>query len=164
VRVVVADASSLILAAKCEVLRPYAGRVEIIVPREVVREVATPELRRRHVDAMRIAEAIDEGLLRVASVRSRRKLPLALGRGEAAAIRLFLQERADLLLTDDGRAIRTCRLLAIPFTTTPRVVVDLHRDGALDTATARRALEKLAVVGRYTREIIAAALVALRET
>jgi predicted nucleic acid-binding protein len=113
---------------------------------------------------MRIAEAIDEGLLRVASVRSRRKLPLALGRGEAAAIRLFLQERADLLLTDDGRAIRTCRLLAIPFTTTPRVVVDLHRDGALDTATARRALEKLAVVGRYTREIIAAALVALRET
>jgi len=61
------------------------------------------------VDAVRIAEAIDEGLLHVASVRSRRKLPLALGRGEAAAIRLFLQERADLLLTDDGRAIRTSR-------------------------------------------------------
>lgn len=163
VRVVVADACSLILMAKCEVLHPYGGSVTLLAARQVVAEAASVELQRRHVDALRIARAVADGRLVVKAVRSRRRLPVALGPGEAATIRLFLQERADLVLTDDGRALRTCRLLAVPFTTTPRVVVDMHAAGRLRRPEARRALEKLAVVGRYATEVIAAALAALLE-
>lgn len=79
-------------------------------------------------------------------------------------MRLFGEIGAALVLCDDGRAIRVCRLLGIPFTTTPRVVVDLVHGHALRRRDGRRALEKLAVVGRYAREIIAAALSALEET
>ena len=79
---------------------------------------------------------------------------------ESAAIRLLLlQVEADVLVSD-GRAIRTCRIIRLPVTTSPRVVVDLYRDGVIGLAKARTALETLAVVGRYARDVIAAALVA----
>lgn len=103
------------------------------------------------------------GLIRGAVAHTRRRLPLDLGRGEGDAIRLLLEFDADVLLADDRRALRTCRLLGVPFTTTPRVVVDLHRAGVIELAEARRALEKLAIVGRYSREVVAAALTSLHE-
>jgi predicted nucleic acid-binding protein len=162
-RVVVADACSLILMEKCSLLRTYGSRVELMAPRQVIEEVASPELQSLHADAANIARAISEGAIVVKVVRSRQKLPIALGPGEAATIRLFIQEGAELVLSDDGRALRTCRLLGIPFTTTPRVIVDLHQAGDLNKADARRALEKLAIFGRYSSDIVGAAIAQLTE-
>ncbi len=54
--------------------------------------------------------------------------------------------------------------MRLPFTTSPRVVVDLYREGVIGRPKARTALETLAVAGRYARDIIAAALVALLES
>ena len=133
------------------------------MPRQVFDEVASPPLVLRHADAALVARLVKAGFLRVVEVVSGRNLPLALGRGEAAAIRLVLEADADLLLSDDGRAIRTCRILGLPFITSPRVVVDLYRDGIVRLSNARAALETLAVAGRYARDVIAAALVALQE-
>jgi predicted nucleic acid-binding protein len=163
VRVVVADASSLILLAKCSLLSTYGRRVTLLAPHRVLAEAAARHLWQAHPDAAEIARCAEEGLVRAEAVRSRRRLPLALGEGEAAAIRLFLARKADLLLSDDGRALRACRLLGVPFTTTPRVIVDLRAAGAIPAPRARRALEKLAVAGRYSRDVIAAALAALLE-
>lgn len=162
-RLIVADVSSLILLAKCSLLSTYAERVRLLAPRRVFEEAASAGLREEHPDAEMIARCEKNGLLQIESVRSRRRLPLALAKGEADAIRLFLEKEADLLLSDDARAIKTCRLLDLPFTTTPRVVVDLARARVIETAAARRALEKLAVAGRYSRDILAAALVAIQE-
>ncbi|MGH7823391.1 MAG: hypothetical protein ACREQ9_26825 [Candidatus Binatia bacterium] len=162
-RVVVADASSLILMAKTSILGTYGAHVSLLIPSQAFAEVASPRLRKVHPDARLIARTVDDGLVQVRSVRSRRKLPLSLGAGEAATVRLFDEAKADLVLSDDGRAIRVCRLLGIPFTTTPRVVVDLVSSKALGRGDGRRALEKLAVLGRYAPEIIAAALAALEE-
>ena len=53
--------------------------------------------------------------------------------------------------------------MGLPFITSPRVVVDLYRDGVIRLSRARTALETLAVAGRYARDVIAAALVALQE-
>jgi len=153
----------LILLAKCAVLRDYCQRVDLQVPHEVVDEVASAPLVLRYADAALVAGLVEEGSVRAVKVVSGRSLPLALGRGEAAAIRLLLQADADVLLSDDGRAIRTCRVMGLSFTTSPRVVVDLYREGVIRLPKARTALETLAVAGRYAREVIAAALVALLE-
>ena len=53
--------------------------------------------------------------------------------------------------------------MGLPFITSPRVVVDLYHDGVIRLSRARTALETLAVAGRYARDIIAAAFVALQE-
>ena len=162
-RVVVADASSLILLAKCSLLFEYSRGVELQVPRQAFEEVASASLVRRYDDAALVAKLARDGSIRVVAGTTHRDLPRALGRGEAAAIRLWFEADADLVLSDDGRAIRTCRILAIPFTSSPRVVVDLYRTGAVPLAKARKALEVLAVTGRYGRDMIAAAMVALQE-
>lgn len=153
----------MILLAKCAVLRDYSRRVDLQVPLQVLDEVASAPLVLRYADAALVAGLVEEGSLRAVEVVSRRSLPLALGGGEAAAVRLFLQADADLLLSDDGRAIRTCRIMRVPFTTSPRVVVDLYRQGVIRLRKARTALETLSVAGRYARDVIAAALVALQE-
>lgn len=144
-------------------LRDYSRRVDLQVPREVFDEVASAPLVRRYTDAASVAGLANEGLLRVVEAVSHRSLPLALGRGEAAAIRLWFEAEADVLLSDDGRAIRTCRMMGIPFTNSPRVVVELCRAGVVRRSRARTALETLAVAGRYGRDLIAAAMVALQE-
>lgn len=153
----------MILLAKCSLLRAYCERVELIAPRRVLEEASAAELWEKHPDAELIARCAHAGLIRQEGVDAGDRLPLQLGAGEADAIRLFLQVKADLLLSDDGRALRACRLLAIPFTTSPRVAVDLRKCGAVELRVARQALEKLAVVGRYSRAVIAAALIALQE-
>ena len=53
--------------------------------------------------------------------------------------------------------------MGLSFTTSPRVVVDLYRQGVIRLRNARTALETLSVAGRYARDVIAAALVALQE-
>ncbi len=163
-RLVVADASSLILLAKISLLEAFGRRVSLLAPRRVLAEASAKRLWPAHPDAAEIARCAQEGLIQGVAVKSRRKLPLALGGGEAAAIRLVLERRADLLLSDDGRALRACRLLGIAFTTSPRVIVDLCLRRAISQERARRALEQLAVVGRYSRDVIAAALAALQES
>ena len=69
---------------------------------------------------------------------SRRSLPLARSRVEAAAVRLMLPEDADVLLSDDGRAIRACRIMRLRLTTSPRVVVDLYCEGVIGLPKARK--------------------------
>lgn len=162
-RVVVADASSLILLAKCSMLLDYSRGVDLQVPLQAFEEVASASLVLRYADAAHVAKLAREGSIRVVEETAHRDLPRALGRGEAAAIRLWFDADADVVLSDDGRAIRTCRIMGIPLTTSPRVVVDLYRTGAVRLGRARRALETLAVTGRYGRDIIAASLVALQE-
>jgi predicted nucleic acid-binding protein len=163
VRIIVSDASSLILLAKTDMLETYSHRVTLIAPTAVFQEAASSALQARYADARTISALADAGRLHVEKVTSRRKLPIALGTGEAQTIRLFLQSKADAVLSDDGRAIRTCRMLGVPFSTTPRVIVDLHRAELVTTREARRSLEKLAIIGRYAPEIVAAALVRLTE-
>ncbi len=162
-RIVVADASSLILLAKVDALALYGRRVHLLVPRTVVEECAAPDLAARHPDAAVIRGFLEGGLLEVRETIGTRPLPIALGRGEADALHVFFESGADLLLSDDGRALRACRLLGVPFTSSPRVLVDLCAAGALSRADARRALEFLGTAGRYPTAVIAAALSMLSE-
>ncbi len=82
-------------------------------------------------------------------------------KGEDEAVSLFGEIKADLFLCDDGRAIKICRVLQIPFTTSPRVVVDLYRKSLIDIDKAKEALNRLEILGRYSKDIIANALLDL---
>lgn len=68
-----------------------------------------------------------------------------------------------VLATDDGKAIRAARFLKIPFIITPKIVVELFRLRKVSFPEARKAVEKLGKVGRYTPDIIAEAMFLLAE-
>jgi hypothetical protein len=76
---------------------------------------------------------------------------------------LALKSRESVLATDDGKAIKAARFLKIPFTITPRIVVDLFRLKKISLKKARQSIEKLGKVGRHSPAIIAESILSLME-
>ena len=76
-------------------------------------------------------------------------------------ILLFNEIKADMFLMDDGSAIKICKVLKIPFTTSPRVVIDLYRRWVIDIDKAKEVLNKLEILGRHSKDIISSALLEL---
>ena len=160
-KLLVADSSSLILLTKTGVLQTLLEVATVIVPEAVFNEVCAPGHVHKHVDAGVVLELVEHGRLETKAVVTARPLPVSLGLGERDAIQLFFQEDADAVLTDDGRAIKACKLLAVPYIPTPRLVVDLCRSHRLSFDAAGDALEQLAFFGRYAPDVIASAFARL---
>lgn len=161
---IVSDSSSLILLTKCSLLKILCELTEIFVPKAVIAEVASQTLVRKHPDAALISALASEGSIHVKRPNaSRLKLPISLHKGEKDALLLALQLEGSILATDDGKAIKAAKFLKLPFTITPKIIVDLFRRDKINFEKARESLEKLGVIGRYSPEILADAMLSLRE-
>ena len=68
-----------------------------------------------------------------------------------------------VLATDDGKAIKTCRFLNLPFSISPKIATELYRHGRIEGPLAQAAIEKMRIEGRYAPDIIAEALLKLKE-
>jgi predicted nucleic acid-binding protein len=77
-----------------------------------------------------------------------------LGRGEAEAIALALNEKAQLLGIDDKNGINACKLLGIAFTTAVGILIRSREKGLLEEPEALEKLALLAKHGRYKDSII----------
>ena len=130
--------------------------VELYIPATVFQECAGEDIRKRHPDALDIWKLAEQKKIHVTALGKRKRM-----KGEEEAIVLFKEIQADLFLCDDGRAIKLCRVLRIPFTTCPRVVLDLFHSGLIDLNKAQEALNKLEILGRYSKGIISNALLEL---
>jgi predicted nucleic acid-binding protein len=160
----VADSSTLILLAKCSLLEIVCKLFEVIVPRTVTIEVASEDLVREYPDAALISDLVSKKAMKVKRLGSAGfSMPISLHQGEKDALLLAIKLNRALLSTDDGKAIKAARFLKVPFTITPRIVVELFRLQKISFKKARDSLEKLSKIGRYSPEIIADALVSLME-
>jgi predicted nucleic acid-binding protein len=162
---IVVDSSTLILLAKCSLLRIVCDLFEVVVPEAVSIEVASEDLLKNYPDAALISELTSKGAIEVQSLDSsdRPTLPLSLHKGEEDALLLALKLGKLLFATDDGKAIKAARFFKVPFIVTPKVIVELFRLRKISFKKARESLEKLGKIGRYSPEIIADALVSLME-
>jgi len=164
---IVFDASTLILLAKAELLESFLmqSTLAAVVPREVAREACEEK---SSFDALLIRRLIAEKTISVESLRDRTlfnklRLDFALGGGEAEAIALAVARSAQLVATDDKRAIDACKLLRLPFTSAVAVLVGMCEKGAVDQQNALRKLEVLERAGRYKKSMIVAARSRLEE-
>jgi len=161
---IVADSSSLILLAKCNILEILCDLFEVIVPPTVTVEVASEDLVKTYPDAALISNLTSKGAIKVQSPeKAGFSLPISLHQGEKDALLLAIRLEASLLATDDGKAIKAARFLKVPFIITPKIVVDLFRFDKISLTKARDCLEKLGKIGRYSPEIIADAFITLME-
>ena len=154
----VADSSSIILLAKCSLVEKLTQVVEFYIPETVFEECAGEKLREKYPDAVGIWKLIEEKRIHVKTLSNKK-----MEKGEDEAILLFKETKAGIFLSDDGMAIKICKVLKIPFTTSPRVVIDLYRRRVIDIDQAREALNKLEIIGRYSKDIISSALLELIE-
>jgi predicted nucleic acid-binding protein len=152
------DASTLIILAKADLLgiflADFGGRVSI--PSEVAKECCEYK---KTLDAWLIQKFVDEGRIEVLTVRNRSLVlklqsDFSLGRGEAEAIILALNAKADLIGIDDRQGINACRMLGMPFATALNILVRAKAKGLLETDEAMAKLKLLAKYGRYRHSMI----------
>ena len=152
------DASTLILLAKVDLLRWVTRQHEAVVTPEVESEAT----RQGSPDALLIALLVSQGLIVVAGTRCetrdvrRLQKDFGLAVGEATSLWLAV-DRGDALATDDGPAIRACKLLEVPFVTAIHFSLAAFRCGALSRELAVVTLGTLAAFGRYHQRILDAA-------
>ena len=161
------DSSTLILTAKMELLDLFLSEIgmEVAVPRAVEEECCGVQ---KTLDALMIQKAVDESRITVRNVRNRkmvRKLEedFSMGRGEAEAIALALQEKGQLVGVDDKRGINACKLTGVPFTTAIAILLRSREKGLIDRDDALARLSSLARYGRYKSSILADAKRRLEE-
>jgi len=155
---VVLDASTLILIAKVEVLELFLARskLQVAIPVEVEKECCVSK---KSLDVLIIRKALDESRIKVIDIENRRLVTklrgdFGLGRGEAEAIALALEEKAQIVGIDDKNGINACKLLGIPFTTAIAILVRMRGKGLLSTSEALAKLAALATYGRYKKSIL----------
>lgn len=141
---IVFDASTLILLAKADVLETFLNdsRGEVVIPTAARAEAAPPGPR---PDAVAIRRRLADRRIVVRKVRSRAKVtrPMAdfrLGRGEAEALVLALETRAQLVATDDRNALLACRMLGLGGVTAVAILVRARQKGRLSMPEAERRL------------------------
>lgn len=163
-KTIVVDSCSLILMSKCSLLEILAESFTLVIPRGVFYEVVDKDTLKKYPDAEVISNLVSAKKIRVVGVdRTASKLPVSLGKGELEALALVKQTAGSILLTDDGRAIKACRYMKLPFLISPKMTVELYRLGKIDFNKAKNSIEKLRIVGRYPPDIIAEALLKLEE-
>lgn len=155
---IVFDASTLILLAKAELLDAFLAGVKLAVaiPAEVEKECCGSK---KTLDALMIQKALDESKIEAIAVKNSKivaklRADFSLGKGEAEAIALTLNEKAQLLVIDDKNGINACKLLGVAFTTAVGILIRSREKGLLEGSDALAKLELLAKYGRYKDSII----------
>lgn len=164
---IVLDSSTLILLAKTDLLDPLLERspTALAIPEAVERECC---LGVQSFDALLIRKRLDESKIRTIAVKNKRVATrlardFNLGRGEAEAIALALQQGAQLVAMDDKNGINACKLVGLPFATAIAMLVRSALRGWLSREEGLRKLEALAKHGRYAKSIIEDARARLEE-
>lgn len=151
---IVFDASTLILLAKVELLRRVVEAVEVVIPAGVERESTMKDT----FDARLVRALIEEGRIKVATETETGRVAqimedFRLAEGEAQALSLARARRA-ILATDDGLAIKACKVLGVEFATAVHFLIRAYERGVIDQETALAKLETLKGYGRYDSRII----------
>lgn len=161
---IIADSTALILLAKCSVLEIFCTHFKVIVPKSVVDETATPELVQNYPDASLIQDLLTRGVIKVEhAVSNELNVPITLHSGERDALIIAFNSKDTLFATDDGKAVKASRFLNIPFIITPKIVIDLYKLETISFNKAKKSIEKLDKIGRYSPAIIAEAILSLME-
>jgi len=146
---IVFDSDGLLKVYKAGFLDVVTAEYACLLPEEVFRETVVAA-RRAHPDE---AEAF-EGLVRTGrlrrrpgarSARAERILGLSqtLGPGERGALRLYLRERADSIITDDRAFLNVLIRNRIPFLTPSELLIRLRIVGRLAHEEAHTSAERL---------------------
>jgi predicted nucleic acid-binding protein len=150
--------STLILIAKAELLDLFLAHVNVpvAIPSEVEKECCASK---KALDAIIIQRALDESRIEVLTVRNRRlvaklQADFNLGKGEAEAVALALNEKAQLVGIDDKNGIDACRVLGIGFMTAVGILIRSRDKGLMERPDAIAKLALLAKHGRYKHSII----------
>ena len=161
-RLIVSDASSLILLTKVGLTEILFQNFKLVIPERVYEECVNQDTLKKYPDALTIQQWVLDKKIRVEKVDvSNVHYMYKINQGEKEAIALSLRDPESTLLTDDGNAVKIAKYLNKRFIISPLVVVDLYQMGKISYEKGKSSIEQLSVIGRYLPNLIADVLMML---
>jgi len=162
---VIFDASTLILLARCGLLEIFVSRTKrrIVIPLAVRNETLQPGKE----ETPFIERFLEQRLIDTEQVNDEAAIQklmhdFAIDRGETEAIFLAHVSGGAIVATDDRNAIKACRMLGLGYITALSIVVSFCEHGILSQSEALLKLEELQRIGRYSKRIMEDAVAALK--
>jgi len=163
---IVFDTSTLILLSKAELLEIFLSdfKGKILMPGKVREEI----LAGSKEGVPLIVKLINEKKIHVSKVKNTKAVmklmeDFNIDEGEAEALILAIQEKAIMVATDDGNAIKACKLLKMDFTTAITFLIRAFGKNLIGQDESLIKLQKLISMGRYDKKIIEDATKRIKE-
>lgn len=158
--IIICDSSILILISKLEMLDLLIDAFEeILIPKAVFMESVDQGKKLKKMDAFLIEKKIMEGKIIIENIKNLAEKEkfmndFNLHEGEAEALILYSERKAELFGTDDYRTLKVCKILDIKYFTTPLFIIRCYVIEKLSKKMAMLKFEKLEEFGWYNEENI----------
>lgn len=145
----------MILLAKAEILVRVVEEMDVVITEIVEKEC----LKKQELfDSKLIHKLVEDGKIRVekykiGKVGGKLIKDFKIGEGEVSSL-LLAKKKGCIIATDDGLAIKACKILRIPFLTAVHFLLSLYENRKINRKVALAKVEVLKRVGRYNSEII----------
>ncbi len=158
--IVISDSSSLILITRLEILDLLIEVFGIIyIPEAVYVEAVEKGKTLKKLDAFTIEKEINDKKIFIEKIKNLKektnlKQNFNIHDGEAEAIVLYLEKKADLLATDDYRTEKVSKILKIKFFNTPAFLLRCFENKTLSKEKILLKFEKLSQIGWYKKQVL----------
>lgn len=157
---VICDSSFIILIAKLEILDLLIKAFEhIMIPKAVYFEAVVHGKKLGKIDAFFIEKRIKDGKITVENIKDLKEQVnisknFKIHEGEAEALVLYLEKKAELLGTDDYKTLKVCKILNIRYFTTLLFIYRCYSNNFLSKDVAILKYEKLQEFGWYKEALV----------
>lgn len=147
---VVKDAMVLIHLAKTSLLESSCGMFGTVVIPELVHKEVTGH---SHPDAAIVKDLVKREKIAVKTANKQyvtKANQFNIYRGEAEAVALYWELKADYLATDDDNVRKKKEILGVKTVGTPSIISRLHQERKIDAEKLGKAVKKLKEIGWFS--------------
>lgn len=155
--IAVKDSMVLIHLAKVSLLEKscrYFGK--IVIPKLVYEEVAKG-IEKGYADATTIIEAVKRKLITVKKVKNelvKKCNAFNIFGGEAEAVALYWQEKADVLATDDDNVRKKSLVIDVKVIGTPAILLKLMKNNRINKEKFEESISELRKIGWFSEAVL----------
>ena len=155
---IIKDSMVLIHLAKLTLLEKSCNYFKnIIIPMSVADEVKRG-IKLGFEDAVIISNLINNKKIDILEVKNKNLIKKAnefnIQRGEAEAVALYWEKKADFLATDDDNVRKKKYLLEINVIGTPAIILKLYKEGVTDKSKTMGCISKLREIGWFHTAVL----------
>ncbi len=155
---IIKDTMVLIHLAKITLLEKSCEYfVEVIIPNIIYEEIMRGK-QKGFEDANIIEDLIAKNKIMLKKINDRKLLEKAkqynIQRGEAEALALYWQEKADLLATDDDNVRKKATILNLKIIGTPSIITKLYKTNNITKEKYLNSVNELRKIGWFSNQMI----------
>ncbi|MBI2452168.1 hypothetical protein HYV50_03770 [Candidatus Pacearchaeota archaeon] len=155
---IVKDSMVLIHLAKITLLEKSCEYFkEVVISQTIYQEIIKGE-QKGYGDASLIKELVNKKKIKIKRIKDDKNLEKAeqynIKGGEAEAVALYWQEKADYLATDDDNVRRKGLILKISIIGTPAIMISLYKSNRMSKEKYISSIEELRKIGWFSSQVI----------